>query len=213
MRGTGEGTVEIEVDVNPTADARSFELTVTAEGANASPQSLHFSQEPTETETEDLLEISAASYELLPEGGSVEVTVTAGSDVQWEAAIGGNAGWAHFSGAPSGTGTGSITVRYDRNDEDAIRSFELTVTLEAANASPQSLHFTQASAETETEDLLEISAPSYELLPEGGSVEVAVTTGADVHWEAAIGGGASWAHFSGASSGDRSRERYDPVRS
>ncbi|MYE03516.1 MAG: BACON domain-containing protein [Bacteroidetes bacterium SB0662_bin_6] len=197
----GAGTVEIEVDANPEENARSFELVVSAEGAMASPQTLHFSQEAGSAVTEDPLEISADDYSLSSEGGSVQVTVTAGADMEWEAAIEDGADWAHFSGSPHGTGNATITIVYDPNSEQALRSFVLTVSAVDADASAQTRHFTQDAAGADTENLLEISAADYELSPEGGTVDVTVTTGADVEWEAAIGDGADWAHFSGRSDG------------
>ena len=201
--GRGEGTVQIEVDANSTTESRSFVLTVSAEGADLSPQTLHFSQEAADsTETEESLEISAANYDLSPEGGSVRVTVAAGASVQWKAGLDGGASWAQISGPAGGTGEGSITIRFDRNADETTRSFVLTVSAEGADLSPQTLHFSQEAADsTETEESLEISAANYDLSPEGGSVRVTVAAGASVQWKAGLDGGASWAQISGPAGG------------
>ena len=201
--GFGDGTVTIEVDANSTTNNRSFALTVSAEDADQSPQTLHFSQEASEsTGTEDPIEISAANYDLSTEGGSVQVTVAAGSEVRWKAAIDESATWANISGSSGGTGDGNITIRFDRNAGEETRSFALTVSAEDADQSPQTLHFSQeASESTGTEDPIEISAANYDLSTEGGSVQVTVAAGSEVRWKAAIDESATWANISGSSGG------------
>ena len=199
--GLGPSNIQIEVDSNSTKERRSFALTVTAEGAEQSPQTLHFTQERGAETGEESIEVSAASYDVGSEEGTVEVTVTAASGVQWSAAIGGNADWIHFSGPSGGTGNGSITLRIQSNTAQESRSFALTLTAEGAEQSPQTLHFTQEGGAKPGEESIEVSAASYDVGSEEGTVEVTVTAASGVQWSAAIGGNADWIHFSGPSGG------------
>ncbi len=199
--GLGPSNIQIEVDSNSTKERRSFTLTVTADSAGQSPQTLHFTQEGGAEPAADSFEISAVSYEVGSEGGSVRVTVTAAAGVQWSAAFGGNSDWIHFSGPSSGTGNGSITVRIQSNTAQESRSFALTVTAESSEQAPQTLHFTQEGGAEPAADSFEISAVSYKVGSEGGSVRVTVTAAAGVQWSAAFGGNADWIHFSGPSNG------------
>ena len=199
--GTGNGSVMVRIQSNTEQESRSFALTVTAESSEQSPQTLHFTQEGGAEPAGVSFEISAASYEVGSEEGSVRVTVTAAADVEWSAAFGGNADWIHFSGPSSGTGNGSVTVRIQSNTEQESRSFALTVTAESSEQSPQTLHFTQEGGAEPAGVSFEISAASYEVGSEEGSVRVTVTAAADVEWSAAFGGNADWIHFSGPSGG------------
>ena len=198
----GEGSIRIEVDANSTSERRSFELTVTAEGASQSPQTLHFTQEAG-AEAESSIDVSAAGYEIASDGGSVQVTVTAGDGVAWTAAVGGNPDWAQFSGPSGGTGDGGVTVRVRPNAGEQTRSFELTVTAEGASQSPQTLHFVQEASRPAV--IVLTADPVNRTIPHTGGtvrVEVGNSGGGQLDWRASTNTG--WASVAGTGSGTNS---------
>ena len=199
--GRGDSSLQIEVDSNSTEERRSFQLIVTAEGAEQSPQTLHFSQEQGTGAPKSSLTVSAASYDIDSGGATVQVTVEAGNSVAWTAALGGDADWAHFSGPSSGTGEGNVSIRVDANAQQETRSFELTVSANGDSSVSQTLSFVQEASSGPSADSIEISAASYDIDSGGATVQVTVEAGNSVAWTAALGGDADWAHFSGPSSG------------
>ena len=194
--GLDDGTIQIQVDANASDEARSFELTVSAEGADQSPQTLHFTQAAPEGPGSDTeFEISASNYELSPDGGDLRVTVKAFDTIVWSAEFEQGVAWVGFAGRSSGTGNGTFTIRYEPNEGQSSRSFALTVTAEGADHSPQTLHFTQ-----ERRGLTQLSlwTATRNIGAGGERIEVHVrSTGEEqVAWTAEVN--VNWARFGDA---------------
>ena len=198
--GRGDSSIQIEVDSNPTDERRSFELTVTAEGAEQSPQTLHFSQEEGTAAPNNVLTISAASYDIDSGGATVEVTVTAGNAVEWSASLSDDPDWVHFSGPSSGTGDGTVTIRVESNAQQATRSFELTVIASGDRSTSHSLSFVQEAADTAVIALSAVPA-DRSISHTGGTVRVDIRNsgGGRLNWSASTD--AAWASVADTPSG------------
>ena len=201
--GLGDSSIQIEVDTNATDERRSFQLIVTAEGAEESPQTLHFSQEQGTEAATGSLTVSAAGYDIDSGGATVQVTVEAGSSVAWTAALGGEVDWAHFSGPSSGTGDGSLSIRVDSNAQQETRSFELTVSANGDSGVSHTLNFVQEAAVAPVIVLSAVPA-DRSIGHTGGTVRVDIRNsgGGRLNWSASTD--AAWASIAGTPSGTNS---------
>ena len=188
--GDEPGTVVVEVDLNEEAKRRSFSLTVTAEDASRSPQTLHFSQDAGAGPPEPArIRITASSYEVDFPGGPLTVNVIASpDDVRWTASLedaDSEDAWARISGPSDGEGNGPLLISVDRNTTGERRSFELTVTIIGTEAETRTVTFVQTadalskiSAKTDRSDVPYAGGPVW--------VNVENIGGGALNWTAAI---------------------------
>ena len=134
------------------------------------------------------------------EGGVVSVTVrnTGGGTLDWTARLS-DSPFARIESGDSGSGSGTIEIRFDRNEGEA-RDVVLTVTAEDAGNSPQTRRIRQEAARAFVR--LSVSG-SFELSPDGGAQAVSVATGPSGReaWEVIESELPAWAAAEGRTSG------------
>lgn len=106
--GSGNGNVIYSASPNPTMAARTGTITVTPVAASQMAAKTHTVTQPAATAT-----IAIAEHVFPAEGGSCEVSVTTGENVNWS--VSENISWISFDGSSSRIGPGSVRVAATEN--------------------------------------------------------------------------------------------------
>lgn len=201
--GEGPKTITLVFEANAQASERTVVLSVTSEEASNSPQTVAIAQTAAEPEPEPVpsLKASADSYTVSANGGriTVELVNEGGGELDWSAQLPSDASWVRLLGMSAGRGDGSIQIEVDTNPATERRSFQLTVTAEGAEQSPQTLHFSQ---DYEAEQSLTLRTDTRHIGAGGETVEVRLdaSSGGLVYWVASLD--VDWAHLEGATDGE-----------
>ena len=202
--GTNTGSVVVVLDENESV-RRHLVVTVTAEGALGSPQTIRITQEEPPKQLEPAARVTANKYSVSPDGETVTVSidVTGNDDLKWEAVlstreagcvISGNPnampptadrtfvreGWVRFLGSSSSTGDGEVQVQVDETTGHLcfgnLRwSFQIEITFPDETDLNQILHFSQDQATGFNEPRLWVS--TLNVAAEGETIDVHLTTG------------------------------------
>lgn len=144
------------------------------------------------------IELTAAGAKAPHEGGSlsVEVRNAGGGALNWTASVSGD--HARISGSSSGTGNGTVTVRFEAND-GAERTAVVTVRSSGASNSPQTVTLTQEEAPPAP--TLDAEVDGFAIDPDGETLSIGLRlSGEDIEWQAASPA-ESWARIMGRASG------------
>ena len=144
--------------------------------------------------------LSAAATQVDAKGGTVSVEITNSGEEQLRWSVSTNEDWARIEGRTSGTGTATLTLRFEANPEYEERSVTLTVSDPQASNSPQTIQFTQ---EASPRPVLGVSVDSYNVDAEGETVSVSVKNDGpgELSWTASLSGVPSWVRFVGKDAG------------
>jgi M6 family metalloprotease-like protein len=195
--GTNTGIMVVTIDTNPDNAIRTGTIIVTAPDALGSPITLTIQQKA----NPPVLSLSP-SVRMVPFQGGIttfDVTNTGGGNMNWTASSEGSS-WIHISSGASGTNSGTITIFYDTNPDNAFRSGYLNITAEGATGGQVTVSIEQAA----NPPILDITPTSRSIGYDTGitSFDVSNTGGGDLVWSATIEPGVSWLHISSGSSGN-----------
>jgi len=198
--GSNSGTISVSYDANTENDTRTGVITITAAGATGSPKTVTLVQ----AANPPVLTVLPATRSVDYNNGSTTFAVsnTGGGTMAWSAAVTTGSSWLRINSGTSGSNSGTISVTYDANNENDIRTGVITITAAGVTGSPKTVTLEQAvqgSVLNVTPDIQNVAFGS-------GTTNFAVTNtgGGNMAWTAAVTTGSSWAHISSGTSGSNS---------
>jgi ABC-type molybdenum transport system ATPase subunit/photorepair protein PhrA len=126
--GSGNGTVTLTAEANPTISART--ATVTLSGKDVKSQTVTVTQSPGEA----ILTVSPANIDIAPTAGDTTITITSNTD--WTVAS--NQTWLSVNPS-NGSGNGTVTLTAEANTTSA-RNAIVTISGKGVNSQTISVH-------------------------------------------------------------------------
>ncbi len=166
--GTGAGTLIVAVENNTATESRATVLTVAGRAVTVT-QAGRVASSPNCTYT---VTPQAASFDFRAASGTVSVSAPSGC--AWSASE--SSSFVHFTGATSGTGSGSVAYALEANGATTSRSAALMVAGRAVTLS-------QSFASAAPACVYRLSTASAVVSYAGGSGAFAVETAAGCEWE------------------------------
>jgi len=198
--GNNTGTISVSLDANPDNAERTGILTVTSAGVTGSPKTVTVIQ----AGNPSVINVSPDSYSTTFPSGTTTfvVTNTGGGTMNWTAEVTTGSSWAHISSGSSGSNTGTISVSYDLNPDNAERTAVFTVASTGATGSPKTVTITQGANSM----VLNVGPESQTVAPAGQPTSFSVSNngGGTLNWTAEVTTGSAWAHITSGASGSNS---------
>lgn len=116
--GNNDGTVEVTIEANPTADVRT--ATITINGAGVSSKSISVTQDAASAS----LSVSPETLKIAAAGSTENVTVT--SNGSWSVSVPADATWCKPN-VNSGKGNSTLTITVEANSSSSARSADIVV--------------------------------------------------------------------------------------
>ncbi len=141
--GTNTGIITVSYEANTNETPRTGTITVTASGAEKSPQTVEIKQ--TALTFTPILSVTPAYRDISENVGTASFNVanTGTGTMTWNAKS--NTSWLTITGGSSGTNTGVISINCAVNPGGTARTGLITVTAPDADKTPQSVEVRQAA--------------------------------------------------------------------
>ncbi|MDD4646044.1 MAG: M6 family metalloprotease domain-containing protein, partial [Bacteroidales bacterium] len=198
--GMNSGVIELTADANPVENPRTGTIVVTAAGVTGSPKTVTVVQ----SGNLPVVVISPLKYSTRSAAGSTTFNVSngGGGNLVWTAAVTEGNTWASILSGASGTNNGTITVSFDSNPDEPIRTGVITVTAVGATGGPKSVTIEQAGSGP----MLMVAPETKTIAFNEGSASFSVSNGGGgtMAWTAAVTAGNQWARISSGASGSNS---------
>ncbi|MCP4640588.1 MAG: BACON domain-containing protein [bacterium] len=160
ISGSGDATLSVNHAENPFPSSRSATVTVTAPGAESSPQSVTVMQSGNSTVA---MAVTPSVQPVGSDAGNTSflVTNTGGGTMNWTASITAGSSWLNIADGSSGSNGGLVSVDFTANTQGTQRTGSILVTSSGASGSPKQVTIEQACATLDAPQAVAASDEAY----------------------------------------------------